>query len=82
MGESERGKHTLEVGEVALLVELGALETEGVDNVVDLDGSILELLLLLLSGGVGTNVDLDGALLNHGAVDLIGGTVADLDEVV
>lgn len=47
---------TLQVGEVALLVELCALETEGVDNVVDLDGGVLKSLLTLLGGGVGTNV--------------------------
>ena len=75
-------KRTLKVDEVALLVELGALETERVDDVVDLDGLVLKGLLTLLGGGVGTNVDLDGALLNHGAVGLIGDAIADLSEVV
>ena len=44
------------MGEVGLLVELGGLETEGVDNIVDLDSSILHLLFGLLSGSVGTGV--------------------------
>lgn len=67
--------HTLKVGKEGLLVELGALETERVDNVVDLDGTVLELLLGLLGGGVGTSVDLDGTLDDHGAVDLVDDTV-------
>lgn len=46
----------LEVDEVALLVERSGLETEGVDNVVDLDVGVLEGLLGLFSGGVGTSV--------------------------
>ena len=77
-GETE---HTLKVDEVTLLVELGALEAERVDDVVDLDGLVLKGLLTLLGGGVGTNVDLDGALLNHGAVGLIGDAI-DLLEVI
>lgn len=47
---------TLEVGQVALLVEAGGLETERVDNVVDLDLGILNTLVGLLSGSVGTGV--------------------------
>jgi hypothetical protein len=47
---------TLEVGEVALLVEAGGLKTERVDNVVDLDFGILNALLGLLSGSIGTGV--------------------------
>jgi len=47
---------TLEVREVGLLVEAGALQTERVDDVVDLDGLILNTLLGLLGGGVGANV--------------------------
>lgn len=47
---------TLEVGQVALLVEAGGLETERVDDVVDLDLGILETLLGLLSGSIGTGV--------------------------
>ena len=47
---------TLEVGHICLLVELGRLKTEGVDDVVDLDGLVLDTLISLLGGGVGTNV--------------------------
>lgn len=47
---------TLEVGEVALLVERGLLETERADDVVDLDDLVLEILGGLLGGSVGTNV--------------------------
>ena len=43
----------LEVGEVGLLVELRRLKTEGVDDVVDRLRTLLEGILLLLSGGVG-----------------------------
>ena len=50
------GALTLEVSKVGLLVEAGALETERVDDVVDLDDLILEGLLSLLGGGVGANV--------------------------
>jgi hypothetical protein len=42
--------------EVALLVELGLLETERVDNVVDLLDGILDTLLGLLGGSVGANI--------------------------
>lgn len=41
---------------VSLLVEGGALETERVDNVVDLDVGIIKLLLATLGGSVGTSV--------------------------
>lgn len=47
---------TLEVGQVALLVEAGGLKTERVDNVVDLDIGILNTLVGLLSGSIGTGV--------------------------
>lgn len=47
---------TLEVGEVALLVERSALETERADDVVDLDDGVIEGLLSLLSGSVGTDI--------------------------
>ena len=47
---------TLEVGEVALLVERGLLETERADDVVDLDDLVLEILSGLLGGSVGTDV--------------------------
>jgi len=51
-----RGKRTLEVGQVRLLVELGARVAEGADDVVDLDGRVLESLLALLGGSVGAGV--------------------------
>lgn len=38
---------------------MGGLETERVDNVVDLLGAVLESLLLLLSGGIGTDICAD-----------------------
>lgn len=50
---------TLEMAKIRLLVELGGLKTERVDNVVDLDSSILNALLSLLSGSVGANVYLN-----------------------
>jgi hypothetical protein len=47
---------TLEVGEVALLVELGLLETERVDD-IDLGlEAVVGTLLSLLGGSVGTSV--------------------------
>lgn len=56
-GEGARvGALTLEISKVGLLVEAGALETERMDDVVDLDDLILEGLLSLLSGSVGANV--------------------------
>jgi hypothetical protein len=58
---------TLEVGEVALLVEAGGLETERVDDVVDLDLGILKTLLGLLSGSVGTGV-YNGIHVRYGTV--------------
>ena len=47
------GMTNLEVGEIGLLVEGGLLETEGVDDVVNLRRTLLKRLLGLLSGGVG-----------------------------
>lgn len=47
---------TLEVSKVTLLVEAGALETERVNNVVDLDGGILESLIGLFGGSVGAGI--------------------------
>lgn len=44
----------LEISQVGLLVELGGLETERVDDVVDLDNVVGHRLLGVLSGGVGT----------------------------
>jgi hypothetical protein len=49
-------RRTLEVGKVGLLVELGALVAERVDDVVDLDGLVLDTLVGLLSRSVGTDV--------------------------
>jgi hypothetical protein len=54
-GKGEEAR-TLEVGEVGLLVERGGLETERVDDVVDLGRSVIEGLLGLLGGSVGTDV--------------------------
>lgn len=47
---------TLEVGQVTLLVERGALETERSNDVVDLDLGVVKLLSTLLGGGVGTDI--------------------------
>lgn len=44
------------MGKIRLLVELGGLKTERVDDVVDLLGTILNALLGLLGGSVGTSV--------------------------
>ena len=44
---------TLEVGEERLFVERGRLETEGVDDVVDLGRALLEGLVRILCRGVG-----------------------------
>lgn len=44
----------LEVSEEALFVELGGLETERVDNVVDLGSTVLNSILLVLGGRVST----------------------------
>ena len=44
----------LEVSEEALFVELGGLETERVDDVVDLGSTVLNSLLRLLGGRVST----------------------------
>lgn len=44
------------MAEVGLLVERGGLETEGVDNIVDLDSSIIQILFGLFSRSVGTGV--------------------------
>ena len=43
----------LEVGQERLLVEGGGLETERVDDVVDLRRTVLECLITLLGRGVG-----------------------------
>ena len=47
---------TLKIGQVRGLVEAGGLETERVDDVVDLLGRVLDTLVGLLSRGVGTSV--------------------------
>ena len=74
-------RHTLEVAEVGLLVELGLVELESVDN-VDL-GLLLVvgILITALGGSVGASVEgltTDGDL---GAVGLVGNAV-NLLEVV
>jgi hypothetical protein len=51
---------TLEVRQVRLLIERGALEPERVDNIVDLDRCVLNALLSLLGGRVGANVCMVG----------------------
>jgi hypothetical protein len=75
------GTRTLEVGKVLLLVEVGLVQTERVDDINDGLGLVLGVLAGLLGRGVGTNVDVvntDGDLL---AVGLVGDAV-DLLEVV
>lgn len=47
---------TLEVGEVALLVEAGLVQAEGVDDVDDLVLVVLDGLLGLLGGSIATGV--------------------------
>lgn len=47
---------TLEVGQVTLLVERGALETERMGDVVDLDLGVVKLLSSVLGGSVGTDI--------------------------
>lgn len=73
--------HTLEVAEVCLLVEVGLVETERVDD-IDLGLlAVIGLLIAALGGSVGAGVEgltTDGDL---GAVGLEGNTV-DLLEVV
>lgn len=48
--------HTLEVGHVRLLVEAGALEAERVNNVVDLNLSVVDIIGSLLSRSIGTGI--------------------------
>ncbi len=79
--QSRRGQLTLEVSQVALLVELSALETERVDNVIDLLLGVLETLFSLLGGSVGASVDLDSTLHDHGAVSLVDDVVDELEVV-
>jgi hypothetical protein len=73
--------HTLEVSEVCLLVEVGLLETERVDN-VDL-GLLLVvgILITTLGGSVGTRVESLTTNGDLGAVSLVGNAV-NLLEVV
>jgi hypothetical protein len=49
-------RRTLDVALVSGLVNGELLELEGVDNVVDLGGAVLEVLAGLLGGSVGTSV--------------------------
>lgn len=74
--------HTLEVAEVGLLVEVGFLEAERVD---DVDLGLLRVVGIVavttLGGGVGTGVEgltTDGDL---GAVSLVGDTIDGLEVV-
>ena len=77
----ENLQHTLEVTEVCLLVEVGLLELESVDN-VDL-GLLLVvgLLITALGGSVGASVEGLTTDSDLGAVGLVGNTV-NLNEVV
>lgn len=52
----EGGKRTLEVAEVGFLVERGALQTEGVDDVVDGLRAVLEGFVGFFGRGIGANV--------------------------
>lgn len=47
---------TLQVGQEALLVELGALKTERGHNIVDLDLGVLDIVTSVLGRGVGTDI--------------------------
>jgi hypothetical protein len=72
----------LEVAQVGFLVERSRLETERVDNVVDLLGAFLEGLLGLLGGSVGTDVNVSSATNgDHGAVTLVDDIIDQLDRV-
>jgi hypothetical protein len=53
---TEEERRTLQGSEVCLLVKLSRLETERVDNVVDLLLAILDTLLSLFGRCVGTGV--------------------------
>ena len=72
---------SLEVAEVALLVECGLIETEGVDNIDHGLCRVIGTLLGLLSGSIGTGVDIDWADGDFAAVGLVCDTV-DLLQVV
>lgn len=52
--KGEKEKKNLKIAEIGFLVKGGALKTEGVGDVVDLDSTVLECLSLFLGGGVGT----------------------------
>ena len=93
-GSEHGGRSHLEICQIGLFVELGRLEAEGVDDVVDLLGTVLNGLILLLLRRVRawagcqmgprsrtqlrTNVDV--ALLddNHLAVNLVDSVVDEL----
>ena len=68
-GRQEKGgsgmKPTLEVGQVALLVEAGGAETERVHDVVHGLLAILELLTSLLGGSVGADICIQSAPGQH-----------------
>ena len=53
----------LEIGQIGLLVECGGLESEGVDDIVNLNSTLFNALLLILSRGVSTCT---GSVVNPG----------------
>lgn len=72
----DEGTTDLEVGKEGFFVENGGLETEGVDNVVDLGLTLLERFASLLRGRVGTDVDIvSRANDDHRAVDLVDNSI-------
>lgn len=65
-------KRTLQVSQVALLVELGLVQAEGMHDIEDSLGALVDALISLLGRGVGANVNVlvaDGDLLAVGLVD-------------
>ena len=79
---SRRLWHTLKVAEVGLLVELGLVELESVDDVdLGLLGLVSAILVAALGGSVGTGVEgltTDGDL---GTVGLVDHTIDSLEVV-
>jgi hypothetical protein len=53
---------TLEMAKIRLLIERGGLETERVDHVVDLDGTILDTLIGFFSRCIGSSVYIPSVL--------------------
>ena len=79
---SRVSQHTLKVAEVGLLVELGLVELESVDDVdLGLLGLVSAILVAALGGSVGTGVEgltTDGDL---GTVGLVDHTIDSLEVV-